>query len=78
MHDEEALAVELHDQVLAPAPERVDALAAQLDLDLRRRARRTPERIEHLGLHDRPPRHARRELAANRLYLGELGHAPKQ
>ena len=44
-------------------------------LDLLRRHGSRPERVEHLRALDRAPRDARRELAADRLYLGELGHA---
>ena len=34
-----------------------------------------PQRVEHLRALDRAPRDTRRELAADRLYLGELGHS---
>ena len=35
------------------------------------------QRIEHLRIDDRPPRHPRRELAPNRLDFGQLGHKPR-
>ena len=36
---------------------------------------RAPERVEHLAPPRSCARHARRELAADRLYLGKLGHS---
>ena len=44
-------------------------------LDVAGRCGPGPQRVEHLRALDRAARDTRRELAADRLYLGELGHS---
>ena len=71
---QERLVVELPHQVLAAAPDAVDAVAAQLVLDLGRRERTCPPRVEDLDTLQRAPLEVGRELAADRLDFGQLGH----
>ena len=78
VHDEVALALEVGDQVLPPPPEGIDAAVPQLALDLARRHGSRPQRIEHLRALDRAPCDSWRQLPADRLYLGKLGHFPKR
>jgi hypothetical protein len=70
------VALEMKDQVLAPAPHRLDRAPGQRPLDQLRRDRPGQALVEDLHGIDSAPGHLGRELATNRLYLGELGHLP--
>src|SRR5687767_12263974 len=61
-------------EVLAAPVETLDAAAVHRVRELPRRCGRTPTRIEDLYLADPPSLDRRRELAANRLDLGQLRH----
>ncbi len=63
------VAVEAPQQVLAAAAEALDAAAAQRLLELGRRERARPARVEHLDLGQPASLHERRELASDRLDL---------
>ena len=66
--------LELPDQVLAAPRERLDPPALDGGGDLGARDRGAPAGIEHLEPLQHPALDARREVAADRLHLGQLGH----
>ena len=76
VHDQRGAVVEPHDQVLPAPPDRLDPAPGERLLDGRRRLGPRPALVEHLGALDRPPDDLGLELAADRLDLGKLGHAP--
>ena len=74
VHDEEHLVLELADEVLAAAPEALDPPAGDGVLELRRRRRLAPARIEDVHPLEDPALERGRQMALDRLYLGQLGH----
>ena len=68
------VALEFPQQVLAAAREAQDTPAPQRRLDLGRRERTCPARVEDLDVLDLAALDARRELAPDRLDLGKLRH----
>ena len=66
--------LELPHQVLAAAPERLDAAPGAGGGHLLARERAAPPRVEHLELGEHAALDVRREVAADRLDLGQLGH----
>ena len=74
VHEQERLAGELPDQVLAAPPEPLDARPSSAAASSRGRDRVAPARVEHAQLGQRAALDVRREVAADRLDLGQLGH----
>ena len=66
--------LELPDQVLAAPGERVDAAALDGGGDLLAGERAAPARVEHLQRGQHAALDVGREMAADRLDLGQLGH----
>jgi hypothetical protein len=75
VHEQERVVLEPPDQVLAPPAELRDRAAFQRRGQLRGRERARPALVEHLEPLQRAVLHVRREVAADRLDLGQLGHA---
>jgi hypothetical protein len=75
VHRQVHVVLERDDQVLAAAAEALDRASSDRVLERARRRRFTPARIEHLHALEPPTLEHWRQLAANRLDLGELGHA---
>ena len=74
VHQQEQLVFELGDQVLAATVEALDVPADERAEHLVGLARRRPARVAHAIDHEHPSLQPRRELAADRLDLGQLGH----
>ena len=75
MQQQQAVAVELDQDVFAAAAERSDPRARQPGRQ-RRRERPPQVRPAQLGPHDPPAAHLQRETAPHRLDFRKLGHAP--
>src|SRR5437763_1889281 len=75
MHEQMAVAGETHVEVLAEPRQPLNRRTAQLGLDRAGGLRSRPPRIEDLHIDERAPLKLGRKLTADRLYLGELGHA---
>ncbi len=63
-------------EVLPAAAEALHAAALDRFLELRRRERTRPARVEDLHPQQAPALDQRRELAPDRLHLRQLGHRP--
>ena len=74
VHDQRRPVVELDDQVLAAAPDRLDPPPGERLLDAVRQLRARPALVEDLGRLDRAAARLGLELAAHGLDLGKLGH----
>ena len=74
VHDQRRPVVELDDQVLASAPDRLDPPPGERLLDAVRQLRARPTLVEDLGELDRATARLGLELAAHGLDLGKLGH----
>ena len=70
--------LELPDQVLAAPPERLDASAGHRGGQLVAGERAAPARIAHVERRQHAALHVGSQVPADRLDLGELGHAPGQ
>ena len=74
VHEQEHLAGGLEDEVLAPPVQALDLAALERVAQRLRVQRLTPARVQNLERAQRAPLHERREAAADRLDLGQLGH----
>ncbi len=68
------VARQLPDEVLALAPDVLHRAATQRLLNQPRRLGPRPARVQDLDIDDRPALQVRRQLAADRLDFGQLGH----
>ena len=75
MHGEVDVVVGRHHEVLAAPPEPLHAPAAEGVGDRLGRGGLAPARIQHVHAHEPPALERGCQLAADRLYLGKLGHA---
>ena len=76
VHHEVHVVLERHDQVLPAAPKPFHDPAVERIGNRLGRRRIGPARIDHLDVLEPPPLDGGRQLATNRLYLGELRHPP--
>ena len=76
VHHEVHVVLERDDQVLPAPAEPLDDPAVERVCDRLGRRRVGPARVEHLDVLEPPPLDGGRQLAANRLDLGKLGHPP--
>ena len=76
VHEQEDVVGELPDEVLAAAGELLDDAALDRRGQLGRRERPGPARVEHLHGLERASFDVGRQMAADRLDFGELGHRP--
>jgi hypothetical protein len=74
VHHQVHVVIELPDQVLASPRQPIDAPPLDRGGELVGRERAAPARVEHLELAHDPALDAGRQMAADRLYLGQLGH----
>jgi hypothetical protein len=74
VHHEVHVVVELEQQVLAAAGDSADPPSGHGRGELLRRSRLAPARVDHVEPLDPPGDEGGRELKADRLDLGELGH----